>query len=118
VPVWRKRQSGRKNGQAISTAREDFDRRARQNQGRTAVFVAASIGTAISFDTLAAMIAGDAVLYHPVQSASSLAVYQRGYLTARKVFGFSVRMTLITFAVVLPVAPPCSGTSRGPLSYP
>jgi anion transporter len=55
---------------------------------------------------LAVMIAGDAVLYYPAQSASSLAVYQRGFLTAPEIFRFGVWMTLIAFAVVLTIALP------------
>jgi di/tricarboxylate transporter len=55
---------------------------------------------------LAVMIAGDAVLYYPAQSASSLAVYERGYLTAPEIFRFGVWMTLIAFIVVLGVALP------------
>jgi di/tricarboxylate transporter len=55
---------------------------------------------------LAVMIAGDAVLYYPAQSASSLVVHQRGYLTAPEIFRFGVWMTLIAFAVVLLIALP------------
>ena len=51
-------------------------------------------------------IAGDAVLYYPAQSASSLVVYERGHLTAPEIFGFGLWMTLIAFAVVLGVALP------------
>jgi hypothetical protein len=46
------------------------------------------------------------VLYYPAQSASSLAVYERGYLTAPEIFLFGVWMTLIAFVVVLAVALP------------
>jgi sodium-dependent dicarboxylate transporter 2/3/5 len=55
---------------------------------------------------LIVMIAGDAVLYYPAQSASSLVVYERGHLTAPEIFGFGVWMTVIAFAVVLGVAWP------------
>jgi di/tricarboxylate transporter len=55
---------------------------------------------------LVVMIAGDAVLYYPAQSASSLAVYERGYLSAPEIFRFGVWMTLIAFVVVLTVALP------------
>ncbi len=76
----------------------------------TAIPVAMSIGTAASVNPmlcgLAVMIAGDAVLYYPAQSASSLAVYQRGYLSGPEIFRFGVWMTLIAFVVVLAVAIP------------
>ena len=55
---------------------------------------------------LAVMIGGDAVLYYPAQSVSSLAVYERGYLSAPEIFKFGVWMTLIAFVVVLVVALP------------
>jgi di/tricarboxylate transporter len=76
----------------------------------TAIPVAMSIGAAASVNPmlcgLAVMIAGDAVLYYPAQSASSLAVYQRGYLSAPEIFRFGVWMTLIAFVVVLAIAIP------------
>jgi solute carrier family 13 (sodium-dependent dicarboxylate transporter), member 2/3/5 len=76
----------------------------------TAIPVAMSIGTAASVNPmicgLAVMIAGDAVLYYPAQSASSLAVYERGYLSAPEIFRFGVWMTLIAFVVVLAIAIP------------
>jgi anion transporter len=76
----------------------------------TTIPIAMSIGTAAGVNPticgLAVMIAGDAVLYYPAQSASSLAVYQRGYLTAPEIFRFGVWMTLIAFAVVLLIALP------------
>ena len=53
---------------------------------------------------LAVTIAGDAVLYDPAQSASSLVVYQRGHLTAPEIFRFGVWMTLLAALVVLTVA--------------
>ena len=69
-----------------------------------------SIGTATGVNPmicgLAVMIAGDAVLYYPAQSASSLAVYERGYLSAPEIFRFGVWMTLIAFIVVVGVALP------------
>jgi anion transporter len=76
----------------------------------TAIPVAMSIGAAASVNPmicgLAVMIAGDAVLYYPAQSASSLAVYERGYLSAPEIFRFGVWMTLIAFVVVLAIAIP------------
>jgi solute carrier family 13 (sodium-dependent dicarboxylate transporter), member 2/3/5 len=55
---------------------------------------------------LAVMIAGDAVLYYPAQSASSLVVYERGHLSAPEIFRFGLWMTLVAFVVVLTVALP------------
>jgi di/tricarboxylate transporter len=55
---------------------------------------------------LAVTIAGDAVLYYPAQSASSLVVYERGHLTAGEIFRFGVWMTLLAAMVVLVVALP------------
>jgi di/tricarboxylate transporter len=67
---------------------------------------------------LAVMIGGDAVLYYPAQSASSLVVYQRGYLTAPEIFRFGVWMTLIAFVVVLAVALPYWSLVGEPLHIP
>jgi anion transporter len=76
----------------------------------TTIPIAMSIGVATGVNPmicgLAVMIAGDAVLYYPAQSASSLVVYERGYLSAPEIFRFGVWMTLIAFAVVLLVALP------------
>ncbi|MGZ5125115.1 MAG: SLC13 family permease [Burkholderiales bacterium] len=76
----------------------------------TTIPIAMSIGRATDVNPmicgLAVMIAGDAVLYYPAQSASSLAVYERGYLSAPEIFRFGVLMTIIAFAVVLLVALP------------
>jgi anion transporter len=76
----------------------------------TTIPIAMSIGTTTGVNPmicgLAVMIAGDAVLYYPAQSASSLAVYERGYLSAPEIFRFGVWMTLIAFLVVLAVALP------------
>jgi sodium-dependent dicarboxylate transporter 2/3/5 len=76
----------------------------------TTIPIAMSIGTATGVNPvicgLAVMIAGDAVLYYPAQSASSLAVYERGYLSAPEIFRFGVWMTLIAFVVVVAVALP------------
>jgi anion transporter len=55
---------------------------------------------------LVVMIAGDAVLYYPAQSASSLVVYERGHLSAPEIFRFGVWMTLVAYIVVLTVALP------------
>ncbi len=76
----------------------------------TTIPIAMAIGTATGVNPmicgLAVMIGGDAVLYYPAQSVSSLAVYERGYLSAPEIFKFGVWMTLIAFVVVLVVALP------------
>ena len=72
--------------------------------------IAMSIGKAAGVNPmlcgLAVMIAGDSVLYYPAQSASSLVICERGYLTAPEVFRFGVWMTLVAFAVVMLIALP------------
>jgi len=55
---------------------------------------------------LLVMIAGDAVLYYPAQSASSLVVYERGYLSSSEIFWFGCLMTLVAILVALFVAIP------------
>jgi anion transporter len=76
----------------------------------TTIPIAMAIGTATGVNPLicglAVMIGGDAVLYYPAQSVSSLAVYERGYLSAPEIFKFGVWMTLIAIVVVLLVALP------------
>ncbi len=76
----------------------------------TTIPIAMAIGTATGVNPmicgLAVMIGGDAVLYYPAQSVSSLAVYERGFLSAPEIFKFGVWMTLIAFVVVLAVALP------------
>jgi di/tricarboxylate transporter len=52
------------------------------------------------------MIAGDAVLYYPAQSASSLVIYERGHLTTGEIFRLGLWMTLAACLVVLFVAIP------------
>jgi hypothetical protein len=52
------------------------------------------------------MIAGDAVLYYPAQSASSLVVYERGHLSGAEIFRFGVWMTLVAYLTVLLIALP------------
>jgi anion transporter len=79
-------------------------------------FLAATIPVAMSVGTTAGLnpilcglivtIAGDAVLYYPAQSASSLVVYERGHLTAGEIFGFGLLMTALAALVVLAVALP------------
>ena len=88
----------------------------------TTIPIAMSIGAATGVNPLicglAVMIGGDAVLYYPAQSASSLAVYERGYLTAPEIFRFGVLMTLIAFVVVLMVALPYWSAVGEPLRMP
>ena len=88
----------------------------------TTIPISMSIGAATGVNPvvcgLAVMIAGDAVLYYPAQSASSLAVYERGYLTAPEIFRFGVCMTLIAFAVVLLIALPYWASVGEPLRMP
>ncbi len=55
---------------------------------------------------LLVMIAGDAVLYYPAQSASSLVVYERGYLSSAEIFWFGCLMTVVASLVALCVAIP------------
>jgi anion transporter len=72
--------------------------------------IAMSVGTATGLNPvvcgLLMMIAGDAVLYYPAQSASSLVVYERGHLTGPEIFRFGLWMTLVAYLVVLLVALP------------
>jgi solute carrier family 13 (sodium-dependent dicarboxylate transporter), member 2/3/5 len=76
----------------------------------TTIPVAMSIGTVTGLNPLVCglvvTIAGDAVLYYPAQSASSLVVYQRGHLSAPEIFRFGVWMTVLAALVVLAVALP------------
>ena len=76
----------------------------------TTIPIAMSIGTATGLNPvicgLTVMIAGDAVLYYPAQSASSLVVYERGHLSAPEIFRFGLWMTLVAYLVVLTIALP------------
>lgn len=76
----------------------------------TTIPISLSIGTATGINPticgLAVMMAGDAVLYYPAQSASSLVVYERGHLTTGEIFRFGLWMTLAAYLVVLFVALP------------
>ena len=72
--------------------------------------LAMSIGAASGLNPivcgLLVMIAGDAVLYYPAQSASSLVVYERGFLSAEEIFRFGVAMTVAAYLIVFGVALP------------
>jgi anion transporter len=76
----------------------------------TTIPVAMSVGTASGLNPvlcgLIVTIAGDAVLYYPAQSGSSLVVYERGHLTAGEIFRFGLLMTALASLVVLAVALP------------
>ena len=61
------------------------------------------------------MKAGDAALYYPVQSASSLVVYERGHLSAAEIFRFGLWLTCIAYGVILLVALPYWAAIGGPL---
>jgi len=56
--------------------------------------------------SLLVMIVGDSVLYYPAQSASSLVVYERGYLSTIEIFWFGCLMTIMACLVALFVALP------------
>jgi sodium-dependent dicarboxylate transporter 2/3/5 len=85
----------------------------------TTIPVAMSVGSATGLNPLVCglvvTIAGDAVLYYPAQSASSLVVYQRGHLSAPEIFRFGVWMTALAALVVLAVAIPYWGAVGEPL---
>jgi anion transporter len=76
----------------------------------TTIPVAMSVGTAAGLNPvlcgLIVTIAGDAVLYYPAQSGSSLVVYERGHLSAGEIFRFGLLMTALAAIVVLAVALP------------
>ena len=76
----------------------------------TTIPLAMSVGTATGVNPLvcglAVTIAGDAVLYYPAQSASSLVVYERGHLSAPEILRFGVWMTVLAGLVVMMVAVP------------
>jgi sodium-dependent dicarboxylate transporter 2/3/5 len=71
--------------------------------------IAMSVGSATGLNPMVCgllMIARDAVLYYPAQSASSLVVYERGHLSGPEIFRFGLWMTLVAYLVVLVVALP------------
>jgi solute carrier family 13 (sodium-dependent dicarboxylate transporter), member 2/3/5 len=87
----------------------------------TTIPIAMSIGAAMGLNPvicgLSVMIAGDAVLYYPAQSASSLVVYERGHLTAAEIFRFGVWMTLVAYLAVIFVALPYWQAVGEPLRF-
>jgi anion transporter len=50
---------------------------------------------------LGVLLMGDSILFYPAQSPSSLAVYERGHLTAGEIFRFGMFMTAVAFATTL-----------------
>ncbi len=81
--------------------------------------LAMSIGAASGLNPivcgLLVMISGDAVLYYPAQSASSLVVYERGFLSAEEIFRFGIVMTLVAYLIVFGVALPYWASVGEPL---
>jgi sodium-dependent dicarboxylate transporter 2/3/5 len=81
--------------------------------------IAMSIATSTGLNPIVCglimMIAGDAVLYYPAQSASSLVVYEHGHLTAPEIFRFGLWMTLVAYGVVLLIALPYWAAVGAPL---
>jgi len=72
--------------------------------------VAMNVGREAGVDplicALVVMITGDAVLYYPAQSASSLVIYERGHVTASEILRFGLWMTLVAYVAILLVALP------------
>jgi sodium-dependent dicarboxylate transporter 2/3/5 len=58
---------------------------------------------------LVVMITGDAVLYYPAQSASSLVIHERGHVSAGEILRFGLWMTLVAYVTILLVALPYWG---------
>lgn len=84
--------------------------------------VAMSLGAGAGLNplvcALVVLVAGDAVLYYPAQSSSSLVVYERGHLTAGEILRFGLWMTLLGFVVVCAVAIPYWHLVGEPLTMP
>jgi anion transporter len=55
---------------------------------------------------LVVMMTGDAVLYYPVQSASSLVIHERGHVSSAEILRFGLWMTLVAYLAILAVALP------------
>ena len=75
------------------------------------VFIAGSINmdvvaTADRHPQVGETVAGDAVLYFPMQSASALVIYERGHVSAREILKFGLWMTLVAYMAILLVALP------------
>jgi anion transporter len=75
-----------------------------------AIPVAMSVGREAGVNPLVCglvvMMTGDAVLYYPAQSASSLVITERGHVTAAEVARFGIWMTLVAYVAILLVALP------------
>ncbi len=50
---------------------------------------------------LGVLLMGDSILFYPAQSPSSIAVYERGHLTAGEIFRFGVFMTGVAYVTTL-----------------
>jgi anion transporter len=84
--------------------------------------IAMSLGTTAGLNPLVCALlvtmTGDAVLYYPAQSASSLVVYERGHLTAGEILRFGLWMTGLAFAIVVAIAVPYWSAVGEPLVTP
>jgi di/tricarboxylate transporter len=84
--------------------------------------IAMSLGTTAGLNPLVCALlvtmTGDAVLYYPAQSASSLVVYERGHLGAGEILRFGLWMTVLAFAVAVAVAIPYWSVVGEPLVRP
>lgn len=80
-----------------------------------AMWIGAASGLNPMVCGLLVMIAGDAVLYYPAQSASSLVVYERGFLGVEEIFRFGIVMTIAAYLIVFGVALPYWGMIGEPL---
>jgi di/tricarboxylate transporter len=50
---------------------------------------------------LGVLLMGDSILFYPAQSPSSLAVYERGHLSAGEIFRFGVFMTGVAYVTTM-----------------
>jgi di/tricarboxylate transporter len=50
---------------------------------------------------LGVLLMGDSILFYPAQSPSSLAVYERGHLSAGEIFRFGVLMTGVAYITTM-----------------
>jgi di/tricarboxylate transporter len=80
--------------------------------------IAIAVGTATGLNPVVCgllMIAGDAVLSYPAQSASSLVVYERGHLSGPEIFRGGLWMTLAAYVAVVLAALPSRSVVGEPL---